>query len=769
MIDSFYDRALGRMTRRELLNIAWKLGAAAIAQPIVSQPRPRAAALRTYPFSLGVASGDPLAGRRRAVDAAGAGAARGRRHADGNVEVGWEIAPIATFRTVDAEGQRHRAAGARAQRPRRGQRPRARPRVLVSLSRRQRGQPDRAHQDGAGRRGRGRSPALRGLRLQPLRDRATSPRSDASPTSSSTSSSTPATTSTRAAPTAARTRRWSASTTGDEIYTLVDYRNRYALYKSDPDLRAAHASAPVHRDLGRSRGRQRLRRRLRRERHAAGDLPAAPRRRVPGLLRDDAAAARRRCRPARHAAVSAAAVRQPDRSERARHAAVPIESGVQRHQRDRLRRGARSVADDARRPSRSSGSSTSWRGESARGPCIGQQVPTFARDMVAGEPGRRSSRWTSGTATPPSRQRLYARLQETKAPNPIVLSGDVHVHYGADLKLDFANPRSRDRRRGVHEHRRSPPAATARDVAATWEQIRPDNPHIKYHSARRGYIACTATPALMRADFKILDRVTVPDAPDRIGGSLVVEAGRAGRVAGVVADHAICRRRVLPNRSSPSLLPECDHRILTARASRRQPRGAGGDEEQHQDRRAERHGSVDRTPNNSRSANPSRDRDRDACHRADGDRPQALEQREPLELAVVCRRARCGRRTRGCAAQRSRPRRHRCRSPREPAPRARSRPSTAPSVADATTRPPPPPPSSSPSTPGTPRSTSATAPGMLPAIAFGSPAVRSRNVIAASPNSVERCASATYTSSDGGLVQSPCRAFAATPTIVIGA
>ncbi len=31
---------------------------------------------------------------------------------------------------------------------------------------------------------------------------------------------------------------------GDEIYTLVDYRNRYALYKSDPDLMAAHRSAP---------------------------------------------------------------------------------------------------------------------------------------------------------------------------------------------------------------------------------------------------------------------------------------------------------------------------------------------------------------------------------------------------------------------------------------------------------------------------------------------------------------------------------------------
>ncbi len=30
----------------------------------------------------------------------------------------------------------------------------------------------------------------------------------------------------------------------DESYTLDDYRHRYSLYKLDPDLQAAHASAP---------------------------------------------------------------------------------------------------------------------------------------------------------------------------------------------------------------------------------------------------------------------------------------------------------------------------------------------------------------------------------------------------------------------------------------------------------------------------------------------------------------------------------------------
>ena len=66
------------------------------------------------------------------------------------------------------------------------------------------------------------------------------------------------------------------------------------------------------------------------------------------------------------------------------------------------------------------------------------------------------------------------------------------------------------------------------DVGATWEATRADNPHVRYHSNRRGYIACTATASDMRADFMIIDKVSVPDLPSRVGGSLVVHAGRPG-------------------------------------------------------------------------------------------------------------------------------------------------------------------------------------------------------------------------------------------------
>jgi alkaline phosphatase D len=153
-------------------------------------------------------------------------------------------------------------------------------------------------------------------------------------------------------------------------------------------------------------------------------------------------------------------------------------------------------------------------------------VPMFARDASGANPQAQYSmdKWDGYTA---DRDRVFARLKETKAPNPIVLSGDVHMHYGSDLKMDFRNPHSETI--GVEFTNTSITSGSdGTDVATIWDQIRGANPHVKYHSARRGYIACTATPATMRADFKILDRVTIPDQPIRTGGSVVVEAGRPG-------------------------------------------------------------------------------------------------------------------------------------------------------------------------------------------------------------------------------------------------
>src|SRR5262245_8648610 len=101
----FYDRTLSRLSRRELLNIAWKLGAAAVLQPLASTMTWAQPIFKTYPFSVGVASGDPWADSvvlwtRLAPephDGGGMPAA--------NVEVGWEIAADRTFRTIVRSGR----------------------------------------------------------------------------------------------------------------------------------------------------------------------------------------------------------------------------------------------------------------------------------------------------------------------------------------------------------------------------------------------------------------------------------------------------------------------------------------------------------------------------------------------------------------------------------------------------------------------------------------------------------------------------------------
>ena len=176
---------------------------------------------------------------------------------------------------------------------------------------------------------------------------------------------------------------------GTEIYSIVDYRNRYALYKSDPDLMAAHASAPFLVTYRRSRSRQRLRRRPGRAGHSAGAVPATSSRRVPGVLRDDAAAARRRLPTGSSMRLyPAIAVRQADRPQRARHAAVPLEAGVRR------RVEARRVAE-ALDPKRTilGAEQEKWLFENLSAAqstwtVLAQQVPTFARDLRAVEPGR---------------------------------------------------------------------------------------------------------------------------------------------------------------------------------------------------------------------------------------------------------------------------------------------------------------------------------------------------------------------------------------------
>jgi alkaline phosphatase D len=521
----FYDRTLSRLSRRELLNIAWKLGAAAVLQPLASTTAWAQPLFRTYPFSVGVASGDPwpdsvVLWTRLAPEPYDGGGMP-----TANVEVGWEIASDRTFRTIVTSGKAI-----------------ARPELGHSVHVEAGGlQPGREYfyRFHAGSEtsqiGRTKTAPAEGSAVDRLRfavcgcnhfeggyftafrhiaseqfdfvfhtgDYIYEGRGDAG-------------------------RERVRLHRGQEIYTLVDYRNRYAQYKSDPDLMVAHASAPfivtwddhevdndyagVNDENGTPPEVFLLRRAAAYQAYfetmplRASALPTGPNMRLYRRLRfgnliDMSVLDTRQYRSKQACGSSAS---RTDCAEALDPARTIMGAEQERWLLDNLA--------DAK---------ATWT-------VIGQQVPTFARDFAKANPAGRFSmdKW-DGYAE--SRKRLYTRLRDAKTQNPVVVSGDVHVHYGAELKMDFANPKSETV--GVEFTNTSiSTSGDGTDVAPTWDRIRGDNPHIAYHSARRGYVSCTATPATMRADFKILDRVSIPGSTVRVGGSVVVEAGRPGLV-----------------------------------------------------------------------------------------------------------------------------------------------------------------------------------------------------------------------------------------------
>lgn len=312
---------------------------------------------------------------------------------------------------------------------------------------------------------------------------------------------------------------------GDHLFTLVDYRNRYAQYKSDRDLRAAHASAPFIMTF---------------DDHEVSDNYAGAFDEVGTppelfLLRRAAAyQAYYESMPLRATALP----RGPDMRmyRRLQFGALMDLSllDTRQYRSDQAcGDGYRRQCAEALDPRRTvlGAEQERWLFDylgsgKATWTVIGQQVCTFARTMAAvrADGPYEMDTWDGYAA---ARARLYDRIVETKVANPIVMSGDIHAHYGADLKSDFSDPRSATI--GVEFTNTSISSnGDGGDVTPEWNRIKGDNPHIKHHSNLRGYVACSVTPGRFSADFKVLDRVTVPGARVRSSGSLVVEAGRPG-------------------------------------------------------------------------------------------------------------------------------------------------------------------------------------------------------------------------------------------------
>ena len=126
-----------------------------------------------------------------------------------------------------------------------------------------------------------------------------------------------------------------------------------------------------------------------------------------------------------------------------------------------------------------------------------------------------------------ARARILGHIAVQRPANPVVLTGDAHMHTVADLKLNFDDPLAETLATelvttsitsGGDGHQ-------AADEMARRQEI---DPHVKYLNRERGYIRHTVKPTVWRADYRTVPYVSRRGAPVTTRASFVIRDGHAG-------------------------------------------------------------------------------------------------------------------------------------------------------------------------------------------------------------------------------------------------
>ncbi|HEX7824747.1 MAG TPA: alkaline phosphatase D family protein, partial [Mycobacterium sp.] len=155
----------------------------------------------------------------------------------------------------------------------------------------------------------------------------------------------------------------------------------------------------------------------------------------------------------------------------------------------------------------------------ARWDVLGQQVFFSQVELTAG-PGRgfNPDAWDGYTA---NRDRVVDGIVDSPVRNAVILTGDVHSHWAADVRKRPDDPAARL----VATELVTTSITSGGDGSDTRDEIdaiRPENPDIRYFNNRRGYVRTRITPDEVRADFRVLPYVSTPGAPALTGASFVV-------------------------------------------------------------------------------------------------------------------------------------------------------------------------------------------------------------------------------------------------------
>ncbi|AZE93909.1 Alkaline phosphatase D [Pseudomonas orientalis] len=318
--------------------------------------------------------------------------------------------------------------------------------------------------------------------------------------------------------------------------SLRDYRNRYALYKTDPDLQALHAAAPsvatwddheVQNDYA----------------NRWSQDPKIP---VTQFLQQRAAAYQAFYE---HMPLRASSRPQgPDmriyrrldygqlvrfhvldgRQYRSEQPCIAANGSHQGHI-------VTTPCSDLRDPARTmlGWQQEAWLDQSfaqsrAQWNVIAQDLlvaPLLQRDLTSHKLGRWTDGWDGYMA---NRKRMLASIQRNRVSNPVFWGGDIHSFWTTDLHADANDPDS--------------PVVATEFVGSSvtsdgppyeaFTNILPLNPHVKFFDSRqRGYVSVELDAQKMLTHFRVISDPRDPAATVSTLQSFVVEPGGAGAMA----------------------------------------------------------------------------------------------------------------------------------------------------------------------------------------------------------------------------------------------
>lgn len=312
---------------------------------------------------------------------------------------------------------------------------------------------------------------------------------------------------------------------GGELLRLEDYRDRYALYRSDPDLQRAHASAPWFTTW---------------DDHEFDNNYAADVSEEPDVTRDAFLTRRAAAYQAYYEHMPLRAAQMPKGSDMQLYRSgafgrlasfAVLDSRQYRTDQpcgDRTKPPCAGVSDP--RATLLGERQEAWlfdalRASPAAWNVLPQQVMMAQVDRSPGDDVTHSMDQWPGYAV--ARDRLLRFLRESEVRNPVVLTGDIHSHWVNDLLADFGDPSSEV----VATEFVGSSISSGGDGSPNEDYaagVMRDNPFVKLHNAQRGYVVCDFTPKLCTARYRVLDAVSSRGAPRRTLAEFAVEDGRPG-------------------------------------------------------------------------------------------------------------------------------------------------------------------------------------------------------------------------------------------------